>query len=170
MKQIFFIILIFGGCKGSNVEPSPPTDNERFYCEIDGERYRPNSNGDIFNEVLIADWYKLKGTFTVSAYNSKTYKDVLLYINLKGKKLEVKKYVIDSLYTNASYYGGYIKVNGNSVKEGYNSINNIGFINITKVDTLTKKVSGKFEFDAKSEIDKTKIAKIRNGQFNNLTY
>jgi len=170
MKQILFIILIFGGCKGSNVEPSPPTDNERFYCEIDGERYRPNSNGDIFNEVLIADWYKLKGTFTVSAYNSKTYKDVLLYINLKGKKLEVKKYVIDSLYTNASYYGGYIRVNGNSVKEGYNSINNIGFINITKVDTLTKKVSGKFEFDTKSEIDKTKIAKIRNGQFNNLTY
>lgn len=170
MKHSILLLFLLWGCnigKTTYVEPAP-TNNERFYCEIDGERFRPNSNGDIFNEVLIADWYKSQGTFTVSAYNSKNYKDVLLYINLKGKNLIPQKHIMDSLTVNASYSSGYVKVNGNPINENWTSTT--GFIEITKVDTLYKKVSGKFEFDARSELDKTKNVKIRNGQFNNLTY
>ncbi len=170
MKNIIVLILLAVGCRTSNVEPAPPTDNEKFYCEVDGERYRPNNKGDIFNEVLIADWYKSKGTFTVSAYNSVNYKDILMYVNLKGKNLSVNKHLIDTVNVRASYYGGYTQQNGISTKSGYFAIINSGLIEITKVDTLKKKVSGKFEFDAQSRLDKTKIVKIRNGQFNDLTY
>jgi len=166
MKNIIVLILIAVGCRTSNVEPAPPTDNERFYCEIDGERYRPNNKGDIFNEVLIADWYKSKGTFTISAYNSVSSKDILLFVNLKGYNLSVQSHKIDTINVKGFYSAGYLP----SIRkyDDFTGIN--GIINITKVDTIKKKVSGKFEFDAQSRLDKTKKVKIRNGQFNDLTY
>lgn len=157
-------------CTKTPVTPKPPTDNEKFYCEINGERYRPDNKGDIFDQVLIADWYVSQGTFTVSAYNSRTYKDILLFVRLNKDKLIPKYYELENTNYQASYSGPYVKINNGtkSVKEDYNTIK--GFINIIKVDTISKTVSGKFEFDAQSILDKTKFASIRNGQFNNLHY
>ena len=167
ISNILLVLLFSGSCRDK--EPAP-TETERFYCEIDGERYRTNNRGDIFNEVLIADWYKTNSSFTLSAYNSVTYKDHLLYIKLEKNKLEPKYYKVDSLTVNASYFGGYIKINGRSVEEDFRSIVNSGFIEITKVDTLSRRVSGKFEYDVRSNINTSKIVKIRKGQFNNLRY
>ena len=164
----FLLVLLFSGsCKDK--EPAP-TETERFYCEIDGERYRPNNNGDIFNEVLIADWYKTNSSFTVSAYNSVNYKDFLMYLKLEKNILEPKYYKVDSTNANATYLGGYIKINGNFKKEVFRVVKTSGFIEITKVDTLNRRVSGKFEYDVRSIVNTSKIVKIRKGQFNNLRY
>lgn len=157
------IVFLFISCNKNN-NPKP---NEKFYCQVDGKAFRPDSNGDIFNSTQYAEW-DTRGWFNLYGHNNKTYHSVLMsakLINTK-KEVELREYTVsDSLYF-PYYNGGYIKVNGDSVKEEFKGFE--GKLTITKYDKALKLVSGTFEFKAKSK-QTGNIVNITKGQFNDVT-
>lgn len=168
MKNFLFLILLLAGCDKEFVEP-PMTTNERFYCEIDGKIFRPRNNGDIFNSVLYTDYFLSPKGIAIYAFNAisgSSEKSVILFNSFPNNKLVIQKINFDGKNAHASFNNGYIGKLSKS--DYYKSIN--GFVNYSIIDTLNRKISGTFEFDAKSVLDTTKIIKIRKGNFNNLKY
>lgn len=162
MKKVLLIFLVlFLGCNRKN-NPQP---NEKFYCQVDGKAFRTDSNGDVFNSPLYAEW-NTKGWFSLYADNFKEKKSLTLIAKLSNNEVELLEYSTQKGNFSSNYYGDYIIVNGNSVKESFAGFE--GKLIITKYDKVAKKVSGTFEFTAKSKQTEKNIS-ISKGQFNDVT-
>lgn len=158
---IISIVFLFISCNKNNPKP-----NEKFYCQVDGKAFRTDSNGDIFNSPLYAEW-NTKGWFSLYADNFKDKKALTLIAKLGGSnEVELLEYSTPKGNFSANYYGDYIIVNNSSVKESFAGFE--GKLTITKYDKALKLVSGTFEFKAKSKQTGT-ILNITKGQFNDVT-
>ena len=147
----------------------PKPQSERFYCKIDGKSFRPDNGGDVFFEPLLAQYNENSNVFYISVH---TKDETSINIGTKFKNFKdfrEKKYLVSEEF-NATYFGKYIEINGNTtVNERFETYLNSGYIEFTKIDTLKQIVSGVFEFKVKS-VETDKIINIKNGQFNDVFY
>jgi hypothetical protein len=159
MKNTILALFLLIGCNKEFVEPAKTT-NERFYCEIDGKIFRPRNNGDIFDSVLYTDFNPNNYRIWIIAINKlQSGNTITLAHNFENDK-GIGVFSISNSDTDANF----LKANSEQfIAKG-------GFIEITKLDTVSRKISGRFEFDAESKDNSNRISEIRNGEFNNLSY
>jgi hypothetical protein len=164
LLSYFLLIFIFTSCQLFLPKP----ESEDFYCTIDGKAFRPDNDGDIFFEDLLAQLNENSKIFYISAYGKegKTLTIKNKFADLK--EFKVKRYYINTEF-NVSYSGDKIKINGNAINEDFEPFLNSGFVEFTKIDTVRQLVSGTFEFKLKS-IQTDKTVNIKNGQFNDVFY
>jgi len=165
MKNFLFLILLLAGCDKEFVEP-PMTANERFYCEIDGKIFSPRNNGDLFDSILYTEYFPEPKAISIHAINKisgSSEKSIVIWNRFSKNNMSTQKVIIDNINSNASFNNG---LSGTPKKRDYYRAIN-GNINYTLVDTVNRKVSGTFEFDAKSDLDSTKLIKIRNNPATN---
>jgi hypothetical protein len=158
---IFFIASLFGfSCRKNN-----PGPNESFYCKIDGKAFRPDNDGDIFFEPLLVQWAKPLKQFYFTVQGSRYSLDIYTVFENNENFIE-KSYSINEEFS-AQLVGDLINSNGIQKREVFKSFPNSGRIIFTKIDSLSHRVSGTFEFEVKNE---RKTISITKGQFNDVFY
>jgi hypothetical protein len=173
MKAIFKIISISTILYACQLFVPKP-ESEKFYCKIDGKAYRPTRKGSYSLSYLeITSGLNTKNNFfyistarTTRNENSEWVSMSLKFENLNDFKL--KKYLMNNEFK-GQFTGRLNKFDVKKIEEKFTSLNSSGFIEFTKIDTVGKKISGVFEFKAKSTYS-DKVIKITNGQFNDLSY
>jgi hypothetical protein len=159
---IFFIASLFGfSCRKNN-----PGPNESFYCKIDGKAFRPDNDGDIFFEPLLAQWDLKNKMFYFIVYGNDSHSISISSKFQKNEDFGLKKYNVNREFI-ANYNGDLILINGSNVHEKFQSFEDSGFIEFSKIDTTKRRVSGTFEFKLKNE---RKTVSITKGQFNDVFY
>jgi hypothetical protein len=151
---------------------------ERFYCEIDDKPFRPNDNGYLFlstintyyNEVNKSDNnvnQRYRFSFHVEdrrheAEVSNLYLGFIVPINnVTPTKIILGENQIYSGLSKLVTLKGYIR-------SEYKVLN--GEILISKIDTVTKRISGEFQLNCYKVKNPETISEIKNGHFNNLYF
>lgn len=173
MKEIFKILLISTIiCSCQLFGPKP--ESESFYCKIDGKAYRPISKGRYslsYLEITSGLNARNNSFYISTSRDTRSGNSESFSLSLKFEKLEdfrPQKYSISSEIT-GQFTSKLISFEGREIKERFTSTVGSGYLEFTKIDTLKRKVSGVFEFKAKSNYSDKSI-KITNGQFNDLSY
>jgi Family of unknown function (DUF6252) len=156
----------------------PYKEGERFYCEVDGKPFRPNDNGYLFMSTISTYYFKDKNvsddinqgysfSFNVEdrrheAEVSNLFLGFIVPINnVTPTKIILGKNQLNSGLSKLDTLKGYIR-------SEYKVLN--GEILISKIDTVTKRISGEFQFNCYKVKDPETISEIKNGHFNNLYF
>jgi hypothetical protein len=165
MKQIAYFLLaalLFTAC-----EPGPKP-NEPFYCKIDGKKFRPDNGGDTFLEPLLAERDGENNNFyiIVIGKNGRGLSFGRKFPSLK--EFTPKRYDVNDEFR-ANHSGDYVITNGRNNREEFEAFENSGYIEFTKVDTVSQRVSGTFEFKVKSKLT-GKVIDVKDGCFNDVFF
>ncbi|MCL1933535.1 MAG: hypothetical protein FWF53_06980 [Candidatus Azobacteroides sp.] len=168
-KLIFLIsflagMISFSSCEKKNFNEMPPetqTGKNTFGCLIDGELFVGGCCAIWMQPVIIAEYYTVSDKL-----------GIVVWGKMNGTPGAVIRIGIDSLQQNSTqkvYFANYIP----AVREEcptYSTSDN-GICTITKLDTLNKIVSGRFEFAGRCTdsdfniMDSTEIKQITQGRF-----
>jgi hypothetical protein len=156
MKKILpglFAILLFASCKKeiSSLPDTSQSGSNTFGAKINGDLWGPAKFGPFSGDILVTT--KAGNRFTIDANNfasspNETEMIIVLY--------DVTGPGVYQLNTNTSHpngqssYAYYVKRNMTPINEWITSSTYSGSVNITKLDSVNKILSGTFQFDAHS--------------------
>ena len=181
----YILLLAFTSCSSCKKnEPPKPEDTlppatqtgaNTFGCLIDGVPYAPIGYQGIGGWVLPA-----KGGYQGQLNNAPTRNNVIIFGNNEGARFNIYVRSVDKVGTyplNFDTNPGYLYPENYAVF--YKRVNDFredvftttsqvtGSVTFTRADTISKIVSGTFEFKAKNVVD-GKIITITNGRFDLL--
>lgn len=184
MKKAFLLLLItllFGCIKddddGTNDSLPEITQEGKntFGCTINGEIFIPKKEqGSIFDssEVLEAKYYyehyyTAEGyTLNISSYNDFTRKGIYIFLSQGAEQLQENMTYDFQEYSPNNINGRFTWINDPNTQNyqgEYYTQANSGELNIIKLDTVNKIISGTFWFDAIDYYGNP--AEIRDGRF-----
>lgn len=161
---VFVSILLWAcSCEDDSLKQLPPATQEgknTFGCLIDGEVFMANRGG-LFSsaigvEYLAPDYFRTSGSGSLNSCEDDDVSHIYLYIN-DSSIISIGDII---------YLGSNFRKSGSVIKCGteFKTFNEYsGELEITKLDTLNKIISGTYWFDAKSE--EGEVVEIRDGRF-----
>ena len=158
--------------------PCPYKTGERFFCEIDGKPFRPNNDGFLFTPSIDTKYFKDNNS------NDDVKQRFRFSFNVQDKRNDanVSKIFLEFLIPLNTSTPAKILLEKNQIASGLNKVDSEdkfipmeykileGEIIISKIDTSTSRISGKFNFYCYEAKNSRIISKVKNGYFNDLYY
>ena len=147
-----FILSTTVSCKKSNA-----INNGGFSCKVNGQLWEPYID-DFKLQPTECTFTKSNTSIFIKAKNTKKKENFAILVSTPGKVISVGKYLLNS---NIFLIGNYDKPNGDFITgDGYE-----GEIEIIKIDSSTKKMTGKFFFNCYDKQTKESVS-VTEGEFN----
>lgn len=170
LSLIFIALLFFAACKKEVTELPPATETgaNTFGAKVNGEFWIPQGFGPIpANDILTSQLFpngdvRIRAKNFASSPNETEFDLFITGVTAPGTYL----LNVNSGYPGlSSSYGHFVKRKINPIDEWITTSTYTGSVTITRVDQLTRIVSGTFQFTAGSIYNAGQTLSVTEGRF-----
>lgn len=169
LSILLLITFIFSACQVDDIIDNP-SDTNSITATIDGEAF--SVSGILVSAEYIAQNQMIQSMAIGGVkfpLNGVTQSLALAIVSIDSTGIAV-----DDVYNSGTVAktaaGEYVLKDANTDIKAFSSNTNVAIIVITDINLTTKRVSGTFSFDASDDDDSTKIYKIRDGVFKDISF
>jgi len=163
IAALMLLMLGFNRCKDDNDDGVPDILATKMSAKIDNVEWKSVFRQTTLVHMESFDVITILGT---SGVTEATGSSILITIRgSEAKTYDLKSTVIGGAFQCEVIYKESFSV---SLDDAY--VGSSGTVNLTKVDTENKKISGTFSFTMRKSNDLTQTKTISEGKFDNITY
>ena len=160
MKRKLFLVCLLALIIGASCKKDTKEINHNFFCKLNGKKWYPNTNGDWKLKEAEAHLTDNGSSLFIKAANRKSLEDIGIAIYTPNVKIVVGTYSLNNIQTPFGYYDKNEFKGEYRTQAGYE-----GVLEIIKIDKTTKRISGRFYFNAYNDTTSDNVS-ITEGEFN----